>query len=116
MPKPVRRAWNGGSPDAAKAAADKRRDAAAATLRAAYQQAAALDPWRCTAPFTHTDASGWVYLPVEDCVILAETAQQLREMRSETDPHAPCPSCGRPWTVAFGGTCKMGGCPMGADL
>lgn len=28
---------------------------------------------------------------------------------------APCPSCGRPASVEYGGTCHMGGCPMGAD-
>lgn len=32
------------------------------------------------------------------------------------DLNAPCSSCGRPATMAFGGSCVMGGCPMGADL
>lgn len=29
---------------------------------------------------------------------------------------APCPSCGRPASVQYGGSCPMGGCPFGADL
>jgi hypothetical protein len=71
------KAWNGSSPEAARAAANQRRDAAAAQLRAAYQQTAARDPWLCDAPFRDAGTPGWVYLPVEDCVILAETARRL---------------------------------------
>lgn len=29
---------------------------------------------------------------------------------------APCPECGRPASVGYGGSCHMGGCPLGADL
>jgi hypothetical protein len=32
------------------------------------------------------------------------------------DPEAPCPACGRPASVQYGGTCQMGGCPLGGDL
>ena len=32
------------------------------------------------------------------------------------DADALCPSCGRPASVGYGGTCIMGGCPLGADF
>lgn len=32
------------------------------------------------------------------------------------EPDAPCPACGRPASVQYGGSCPRGGCPFGADL
>jgi hypothetical protein len=77
MNNPPTRAWNGGSPEAAIAAASKRAEAARAKLRDLYQQTAAGDPWRCTAPFRHSAVPGWIYFPVEDCILLRETVSQM---------------------------------------
>lgn len=75
------KAWNGGSPEAAQAAADQRANDAAWTLRLAFIRAGLPShPIGCTEPFTHPGAPGWIYLPVENVVIMAETAVKLRDL------------------------------------
>lgn len=75
------KAWNGGSREAALLEANRRRDEALAVLRAAFVRSGAYDhPIGCTEPFTAADAPGWVYLPIEDTVILADTARRLKDL------------------------------------
>jgi len=60
---------------------------------------------------------------------IAELEQQREELlealdiwkeRAAWQPEKPptvCPHCGKPASdVAYGGTCQMGGCPLGGDL
>ncbi len=70
MPK----AWNGGSPEAARAEANRRRDEACRILRQAHAAYMTdCHPFDITRPFKSDAAPGWVYLVAEDTVILAET-------------------------------------------
>ena len=78
MSRIVRRAWNGGSPEAARAEANRRRDEACRILRAAHDATLAdCHPFDITRPFQSDAAPGWVYLVVEDTVILTSTYDEI---------------------------------------
>lgn len=81
MSKKVRRAWNGGSPEAAMAAAVEATAQVKEALKAhhlAWLRGPSLG--RVDAPFRDSRVPGWVYLPIEDVVIMEETAQRIFEI------------------------------------
>ncbi len=78
MSRTVRRAWNGGSPEAARAEANARRDKACGILREAHDAYLTdCHPFDITRPFKSHAAPGWVYLVVEDTVILTSTYDEI---------------------------------------
>jgi hypothetical protein len=49
----------------------------------------------------------------------AEAIAQMLDRHDITyarEAGSPCPACGRPGSVEYGGSCHMGGCPLGGDL
>jgi hypothetical protein len=72
------KAWNGGTREAAIAASNARREAARALLHKKYYEVMhTLSPWAIDAPFRDNAQPGWVYLPIDDVVIMVSTAERL---------------------------------------
>ncbi len=72
------RAWNGGSPEAARQEADQRALQALETLRRLHRHYVAhVDPTIADLPVGSDDVPGWLYLPIEDVVILMDTARKI---------------------------------------
>lgn len=93
MAKQVRKAWNGGSREAAMKAADERHATVTTALREAHREyLKACGPRFCDAPFRSAMTPGYVYLPIENVAILEETARRLhagyamREGANSADP------------------------------
>jgi hypothetical protein len=75
-----RKAWNGGSREAAMKAAAEHREDARQRLSKQYAEAIhTMHPFEIGDPYQNEAAPGWVYLPVEDAVILHETARRIAE-------------------------------------
>ncbi|MFN0183027.1 MAG: hypothetical protein ACKVQR_04325 [Aquabacterium sp.] len=78
MAKPVRKAWNGGSREAAMAAANTRHAAVTTALRDAHREyLAACGPRFADVPFRSALMPGYLYLPIEGVAILEETARRI---------------------------------------
>ena len=76
----IQKAWNGGSREEAIKAANRRRDDVRNALHAKHNAAlnsGLLNPFQIDSPFTDDTYPGWIYLPIDDCVIMAVTAELL---------------------------------------